>query len=203
MEQQLTIPPRTENESHEEYMNNFINLLVSTTKNASEFTKLQDDAQKLFRRIIECRETMLKAAKNKHSSAVIFGYCVNRTNGVYDLLFPTGNIAAQMEKYGIVPVFQRVQNHLKPLIVEHSMYEVYDGDTREVINITGQLILPGEVEEESESCSEESLIPEICVEIQDSQDISETTPVEGVKKLKPVRRHIGVITVSWEQQITE
>ncbi len=185
--EQLTIPPRTETETHEQYMSNFINLLVNTTKHASEFTKLEDDTQKLFLKIIHaCRETMLKAAKTRHSTAVIFAYCINRNNGIYDLLFPTGHLAQQMEKHSIVSVFQRVQNHMSPLELEHKIYEVYDGDAVEIINHTGQLILPNEIEDDQ--------LPEV---------IPQDTPIEGVQKLKPVRRHIGVITVSWTKQVVE
>jgi hypothetical protein len=198
MEQQPIVPPRAETESHEAYMSNFINLLVNTTKNASDFTKLEDDAQKMFIKIITvCRETMLKAARTRHSAAVIFMYCINRSNGIYDLLFPTGNIAAQMEKHNITPVFTRIQHHMTPLEIEHKIYEVYDGDVVEVINHTGQLILPDdvEIEDPSESLSD-------CEDNAELPDIIEEEP-EGVKKLKPVRRHIGVISVSWESQITD
>lgn len=185
--EQPVVPPRTETETHEQYMSNFINLLVNTTKHASEFTKLEDDTHALFLKIIHaCRETMLKAARTRHSSAVIFAYCINRNNGIYDLLFPTGHIAQQMEKHNISPVFQRVQNHMAPLELEHKIYEVYDGDAVEIINHTGQLILPNEIEDDSQ-------LPELV----ESQD----TPIEGVQKLKPVRRHIGVITVSWAKQV--
>ena len=137
-------------------------------------------------------------------------YCINRSNGIYDLLFPTGNVAAQMEKHAIKPIFQRLQQHMKPLEIEHKIYEVYDGDAVEVINHTGQLILPDDVEEDIDeylqeepvdsSCDED--LPDICIETEDEQ-CEEPTPVEGVKKLKPVRRHIGVITVSWENQIKD
>jgi hypothetical protein len=221
MEQRPIVPPRTADETHEQYMNSFINLLVNTTKHANEFTKLDDDAQKLFGRIINaCRETMLKAARTRHSSAVIFMYCINRHNGIYDLLFPTGHIAAQMEKHNIVPVFQKLQQHMNPLELEHKIYEVFDGDVVEIINHTGQLILPDEVEEDeevylqeqlnegssfNESSSEETSLPDICTETEVSEvsevQKPEPEPVEGVKKLKPVRRHVGVITVSWEKQV--
>lgn len=184
--EQPVVPPRTETETHEQYMANFINLLVNTTKHASEFTKLEEDAQTLFLKIIHaCRETMLKAARTRHSSAVIFAYCINRSNSIYDLLFPTGHIAQQMEKHNIQPVFERVQNHMAPLEIEHKIYEVYDGDVLEIINHTGQLLLPNEIEDDEQ-------IPDV---------VDQEVPVEGVQKLKPVRRHIGVITVSWAKQV--
>lgn len=193
------IPPKTVAESHEEYMKTFVNLLVETTQQSSTFEQLDDDAKKLFHKIVDgCRQPMVIAAKNKHSTAQIFVYLIAQvTNDVlrkrdqtYDLLFPAGNVKELMEKFEIKPVLQQIQEHLAPLEVEHKVYEIYKSTVIEIKNHTGEFVF---------DALGDDTVPEPDVEKSVEERITEY--VEGVKKLDPVRRYIGVITVSWAKMV--
>lgn len=185
------IPPKIVEETHEDYMNNFVNLLVETTKKSSTYEKLIGEARDLLSRIVDdSRDLMMTAAKNKHSHSRIFIYLIgthNHINREYHLMFPTGHLAEQMKKYQIPPVFQQVEKYLAPLNVQHKIFEVYRGQKIEITNSSDELLLL------------DTLTDEI-IEEPENPDIM---PVEGVKKLKPVRRYVGVITVSWSDRMSE
>lgn len=200
------IPPKTINDSHETYMQSFVNLLVETTQQSSTVDQLEHDTKELFQKIVKgCRQPMVIAAQNRHSTAQIFIYLIADDSGkkpYYDLLFPNGNIKSLMERFSIKPVFQQVVEHLAPLEVDHKIYEVYKSTAIEINNHTDELIF--ENMENAISSDEESDHTASTKSVDDRLNeftSVEKTYIEGVKKLEPVRRYIGVITVSWAKQI--
>ena len=184
------IPPKVDTETHEDYMKNFVDLLVETTKHSSTYDKLLEEAHELMSKIVDdSRPPMMAAAKNKHATARIYVYLIGMHGFVereYDLLFPTDHLKREMEKLQIPSVFDQVKAYLAPLLVEHKIYEVYKSNTVEIHNYTGDLPLLDDLLTSDPSDPSD-----------DSDDLSGGTPVEGVKKLQPVKRYVGVITVSW------
>jgi hypothetical protein len=181
------IPPRTVAETHEEYMKNFVHLLVETTQQSSTFEQIDFDTKALFHKIVDgCRQPMVVAARNKHTTAQIFVYLIttSQQTSIYDLLFPTGNLKELMDKFEVKSVYQQVVDHLAPLCVDHKIYEVYKSTAIEIKNHTGDFIFDI-IDDIPETPTQKSVEEQI------------TEYVEGVKKLDPVRRYIGVITVSW------
>jgi len=198
------IPPKTANDSHEAYMNNFVNLLVETTQQSSTVEQLEKDTKDLFQKIVKgCRQPMVTAAQNRHSTAQIFIYLIADDTGkkpYYDLLFPNGNIRSLMDKFSIKSVYQQIVEHLAPLEVEHKIYEVYKSSAIEINNHTDELIFEN-MENTVVSSDDESDEPKSVDDRLNEFVAVEKTYVEGVKKLDPVRRYIGVVTVSWAKQI--
>lgn len=197
-----TIPPKTINETHETYMQNFVNILVETTQLSSTFENLEEDTRMLFKKIIDgCRQPMLVAARNRHATAQIFIYLIaeegkrndNINKKIYDLLFPSGHVKEALDKFGIKPVYEQIVDHLAPLMVEHKIYEVYKSNAIEINNHTDDFIMDVLADESDNDIT----IAETSLE-ERLHDY-----VEGVKKLEPVRRYIGVITVSWAKQLTK
>jgi len=190
------IPAKKLAETHEEYMQNFVSMLVETTQQSSSFEHLDNDTRSLFRRIIDgCRQPMVTAAKNRHSTAQIFIYMIamqgKKSDQTYDLLFPDDNLKELMAKFDIKPVFEQIKAHLAPLTVEHKIYEVYKSTAIEVKNHTGAFVFDALVDESSSDTEEKSV------------DERLNDYVEGVKKLEPVHRYIGAITVSWTKMIED
>lgn len=199
-------PPKSQHDTQESYMKSLVDLLVETTQQSTTYEQLERETKELFHRIVNgCRQPMLVAAKNKHSTAQIFVYLIGEegkksNKHYYDLLFPSGNIAELMLKFNIKPVFQQVQEHLSPLAIDHKIYEIYRSNAIEITNRTSEFIMDILADEE----------PEL---VQESDDEMQTVDeklaermieyVEGVKKLDPVRRYIGVITVSWAHAIQQ
>lgn len=188
------IPPQTAVESHEDYMQNFVSMLVETTQQSSSFEQLETDTKALFRKVIDgCRQPMVTAAKNRHSSAQIFMYIIatqgTKPDQTHDLLLPDANLKALMDKFDIKPVFEQIANHLAPLEVDHKIYEIFKSTAIEIKNHTGAFVFDALVDDSSDDTSEKSVDDRI------------TEYVEGVKKLDPVHRYIGVITVSWTKMI--
>lgn len=200
------IPPKSLHDTQESYMKNLVDLLVETTQQSTTYEHLERETKELFHRIVNgCRQPMLIAAKNKHSTAQIFVYLIGEegkksNKHYYDLLFPSGNIAELMMKFGIKPVFQQVQEHLAPLMVDHKIYEIYRSNAIEITNRTSDFIFDILADDDME------IVPEV---EESAQTVDEKLAekvieyVEGVKKLDPVRRYIGVITVSWAHAIQQ
>lgn len=200
------IPPKTINDTHETYMQNFVNILVETTQLSSTFENLEEDTRLLFKKIIDgCRQPMLVAARNRHATAQIFIYLIaeegnrnhehkSQNKKIYDLLFPSGHVKEALDKFGIKPVYEQIVDHLSPLTVEHKIYEVYKSNAIEINNHTDDFVMDVLADE-----SETDITPEDPVSLEDRLH----DYVEGVKKLEPVRRYIGVITVSWAKQLTK
>lgn len=199
------IPPKSINDTQESYMKNLVDLLVETTQQSATYEQLERETKELFHRVINgCRQPMLIAAKNKHSTAQIFVYLIGEegkksNKHYYDLLFPSGNIAELMLKFGIKPVFQQIQEHLSPLVVDHKLYEIYRSNAIEITNRTSDFIFDilsddTEIILESDEFSQ-------TVEEKSNEKIIDY--IEGVKKLDPVRKYIGVITVSWAHAIQQ
>lgn len=195
------IPPKSIVETHEEYMQNFVSLLVETTQQSATFEQIDIDTKRLFHKIVDgCRQPMVVAAKNKHSTAQIFVYLIaeqpstglKKQDQTYDLLFPSGNLKEMLDKFNIKSVYQQVVEHLAPLTIEHKIYEIYKSAAIEINNHTGEFVFDALADDAVDICEDG-----------DDEDIEKTVGeriteyVEGVKKLDPVRRYIGVITVSW------
>lgn len=207
------VPPKLKHETQENYMKNLVDLLVETTQQSTTYEQLERETTNLFHRIVDgCRQPMLVAAKNKHATAQIFVYLIGeegsgRSNS-YDLLFPSGNIAELMLKFGIKPVFQQVKEHLAPLEVNHKIYEVYRSNAIEITDHTSDFIFDI-LAKTDDGCSDsdagdsspyENTLDEPVVEDRGVEGRVEEY-IEGVKKLDPVRRYVGVITVSWAHAI--
>jgi hypothetical protein len=200
------IPPKTQHDTQENYMKHLVDLLVETTQQSTTYEQLEKETKELFHRIVNnCRHPMLIAAKNKHSTAQIFVYLIGEegkksNKHYYDLLFPSGNIAELMVKFGIKSVFHQVTDYLAPLVVEHKIYEVYRSNAIEITNRTSDFIFDILADDNEEpikiSESEYQTVDEKLAE-------KVTEYIEGVKKLDPVRRYIGVITVSWAHAIQQ
>ena len=190
------IPPKSLHDTQESYMKSLIDLLVETTQQSTTYEQLEKEAKELFHNIVDgCRQPMLIAAKNKHSTAQIFIYLIGEegkksTKHYYDLLFPTGNVAELMLP-GIKPVFQQVQEHLAPLEVDHKIYEIYRSNAIEITNRTSDFIFDILADDTDYT----TFLPE--------KSLEEKIYAEGIKKLDPVRRYIGVITVSWAHAIQQ
>jgi len=186
------IPAQTITETHENYMQNFVSMLVETTQASSSFEQLDNDTKDLFKKVIDgCRQPMVTAAKNRHSTAQIFIYIIatqgTKPDQTHDLLFPDANLLELMAKFDIKPVFEQIVEHLAPLEVDHKVYEVYKSTAIEIKNHTGAFVFDALADESSED--------------EKSVDDKITEYVEGVKKLEPVHRYIGVISVSWTKMI--
>jgi len=201
------IPPKTINDTHETYMQNFVNILVETTQLSSTFENLEEDTRTLFKKIIDgCRQPMLVAARNRHATAQIFIYLIaeegkrdhhehkGQNKKIYDLLFPSGHVKEALDKFGIKPVYEQIVDHLAPLTVEHKIYEVYKSNAIEINNHTQDFVMDV-LADESENDSTPEDLPSLDDRLHEY--------VEGVKKLEPVRRYIGVITVSWAKQLNK
>jgi len=187
------IPAQAISETHENYMQNFVSMLVETTQASSSFEQLDKDTKNLFKKVIDgCRQPMVTAAKNRHSTAQIFIYIIatqgTKPDQTHDLLFPDENLLELMSKFDIKPVFEQIVEHLSPLEVDHKIYEIYKSTAIEIKNHTGAFVFDALADESSEEKSVDDKITEY---------------VEGVKKLEPVHRYIGVISVSWTKMIGE
>lgn len=199
------IPPKLLHDTQESYMKNLVDLLVETTQQSTTYEQLERETKELFHRIVNgCRQPMLIAAKNKHSTAQIFVYLIGEESKksnkhYYDLLFPSGNIAELMLKFGIKPIFQQIQEHLSPLVVEHKIYEIYRSNAIEITNRTSDFIFDILADDNTELASDVNELTTVDEKLAEKM----IEYVEGVKKLDPVRRYIGVVTVSWAHAIQQ
>jgi hypothetical protein len=193
----LEVPLQVATDTHEEYMNSLANLLVETTQNSSDTSLIATDCDNLFHGIVDnSRELMTKAAASKHDSAVIFGYSIDAKYmgaPIYDLLFPHSTLYAQLVKFNMKSVMERVTEFLHPLKITHTLYSVFKSNAIEInFTTTDTQIMT------------RHLLNELLEEIKVSDDLieeseeSEDDPVEGIKKLRPVQRYVGIITVSWK-----